>query len=449
MLQIERWLLPLALGAFACNGDAGGTGAPGEQGEEEAAAPEASALNAAAQDAFAGFDLPNNFPFLTPTGTTSTFSKAGSIDLGSDFFEDFGTNGRTCASCHRPQQGWSISAAGVRQRFNASGGLDPIFRPVDGANSPNADVSTVEARRAAYSMLLDRGVIRVGRPVPADAEFELVEVDDPYGFASAAELSLFRRPLASTNLEFNAQIMWDGRETRADLRAALASQADNATLGHAEAAAPLPDVVRAAVVDFELALFTAQQSDWQAGPLDAAGARGGPQALAGQTFVAGSFDLYSAWAGLTAGGSVNMRRRAIARGQALFNDPNPGVGGNACRSCHDAANVGTSAAGVFFNIGVSSASRRTPDLPLYTLQNKATGQTRRTTDPGRALATGRWSDIDLFKAPSLRALSSRAPYFHNGSVETIEQVVRFYEVVFGFAFTDSERADLVAFLEAL
>ena len=45
------------------------------------------------------------------------------------------------------------------------------------------------------------------------AEFELTSVDDPYGYASAAELSLFRRPLPTTNLKFLSAVMWDGRET--------------------------------------------------------------------------------------------------------------------------------------------------------------------------------------------------------------------------------------------
>src|SRR5205814_1417377 len=60
---------------------------------------------------------------------------------------------------------------------------------------------------------LTKGLIRVGIGVPAAADFELVAVDDPYHFASAAELSLFRRPLPTTNLQFLSTVMWDGRET--------------------------------------------------------------------------------------------------------------------------------------------------------------------------------------------------------------------------------------------
>jgi len=71
----------------------------------------------------------------------------------------------------------------------------------------------VAQRRSAYSLLMNRGTIRVGIGIPANAEFNLTLVEDPYHFASATELSLFRRPLPSTNLKFLATVMWDGRET--------------------------------------------------------------------------------------------------------------------------------------------------------------------------------------------------------------------------------------------
>ena len=66
------------------------------------------------------------------------------------------------------------------------------------------------------------------------------------------------------------------------------------------------------------------------------------------------------------------------------------------------------------DIGLTDASRRTPDMPLYQLRNMTTGDVVETTDPGRALITGKWKDIGRFKGPILRALATRAPYFHNG-----------------------------------
>ena len=75
----------------------------------------------------------------------------------------------------------------------------PAIMPHDGANTPELDVSTFEAKLKAYSLLLDRAVIRIGLPVKPTSEFELLAVDDPYGHASAAQLSLFRRPLRQRN----------------------------------------------------------------------------------------------------------------------------------------------------------------------------------------------------------------------------------------------------------
>lgn len=88
-------------------------------------------------------------------------------------------------------------------------------------------------------------------------------------------------------------------------------------------------------------------------------------------------------------------------------------------------------------------------MPLYTLRNKLTGETVQTTDPGRALITGKWKDIARFKGPILRGLAARAPYFHNGFAKDLNAVVDFYNTRFGIGLTDAEKADLVAFLRSL
>ncbi len=88
-------------------------------------------------------------------------------------------------------------------------------------------------------------------------------------------------------------------------------------------------------------------------------------------------------------------------------------------------------------------------LPVYTLRNKVTGELKITTDPGRALVTGKWKDVGRFKGPILRGVAARAPYFHNGSAATLEDVIRFYDERFGLGLTAQEHADLVAFLAAL
>lgn len=173
------------------------------------------------------------------------------------------------------------------------------------------------------------------------------------------------------------------------------------------------------------------------------GAAGGPEALASQPLIAGPFDLYAAWAT-----SADPQQQAIARGQELFNTKTR-PGGGACRGCHSAANVGSNINGSFFDVGVSRSNVEDPKLPVYWFRNKLTNEVRRTTDPGRALITGKWADMDRFKVPQLRSLASRAPYFHDGSAATLRDLVLFYERSLGFVFTPAERDDLVAFLGAL
>ncbi len=88
-------------------------------------------------------------------------------------------------------------------------------------------------------------------------------------------------------------------------------------------------------------------------------------------------------------------------------------------------------------------------MPLYQLRNKTTREVIATTDPGRALITGKWKDIGRFKGPILRGLASRAPYFHNGFAADLNAVVDFYNQRFIIGLTAQERADLVAFLRTL
>ncbi len=448
-----------------------------------------------------GADSRNDPQLLTlpnASGLSATFSANGPIDKSNPFFQKLGTNGRSCDTCHQPGEGWSVTPAGIRERFQASAGTDPIFRLNDGANSPLADVSTLEARRAAYSMLLAKGLIRVGIGIPADAEFELAEVDDPYGFASAAELSLFRRPMPSANLKFVNAVMWDGRETFADPTSddcllgtdrcfskpatSLAIQANSATVGHAEAMVPLSPAQREAIVRFETGLFTAQVFDDRARFLNAQGAEGGPRALEAQPTWFGINDvldgdyrtgapfdprairIYDAWS--AASGSdpgTNQARRAVARGQAIFNTHPIRIAGvkginddlgipllqGTCTTCHDTPGAGNHSIPMPLDIGISDAARATPDMPLYVLRNKATGERLATTDPGRALITGRWRDIGRFKGPILRSLASRPPYFHNGMAADLGAVVDFYDERFAIGFTAREKEDLVAFLRAL
>lgn len=462
----------------------------------------------------------NGLSFPNASGVATTLSRTGIIDTSNEFFQDLGANGRRCVSCHLPTAGWTVTPAQLRAVFNATNGgatadalgLGAIFRTNDGANSPNAPVATLAQRRTAYSMLLSKGLIRVGLPVPAGADFELIAAEDPYGYASPSELSLFRRPLPTTNMQFLSTIMWDGRETLLgtdhcnipgeggkcfdSIHADLAHQSNTATQGHAQAPLALSSAQRESIVNFEMLLVTAQTWDRNARDLSAYNAKGGPASilyqpsyygindnlgdyLTGMPFTTQVFDLYDNWTNL-AGSDVDAARASVARGQAIFNTraitlsgvgglnmaspfnpPLPGSFQGTCTTCHDSPNGGNHSIVAPLDIGLVEVSRRTPDLPLYTLQEKCLTQAdgsksigpgcaiRVVTDPGRALVSGKFADIGKFKGPVLRGLAARAPYFHNGSAATLSDAVEFYNVRFGAGITGQDKADLIAFLNTL
>jgi cytochrome c peroxidase len=384
--------------------------------------------------------LPNNFPILNGGGFGATFSTDGFVDLTNELHTPQGTNGRDCATCHLPTAGYGITPAQAQLLFNLTGGTHPLFNILD-ANTPTSDISTVEARRQSFSMLLQGKFIRLRTP-PANAEFEVIAADDPFNFGTTARLLFFRRPPPTANFK-SQTVMWDGANTIAgDLRAGLIKQARGNVTG-AQQGAPASDAVINAIVDQELGLSNAQLFVVGVGRLDADGARGGPEAHSQQPLVAGRFDLYDAWIG-----HRNRRKAQIARGQELFNNVNP-ASGRRCSACHNAANSGQNVNGTLFDVGTSAGSRRKPDMAVYTLRNKNTGEVKDSTDPGFGFVTGKWNDLNRFKTPTMRGLSARAPFFHNGIAATLLDVVRHYEDAVGFDFTAAEEADLVAFMNAL
>jgi cytochrome c peroxidase len=413
------------------------------------------------------------------SGRVETFQPGGATSTGENaFFQNLGTNGRTCFSCHQPQDGWTISAASASARFEASGGTDPLFRLIDGATCPTDNVATLDARRQAYKLLTEKGLIRIGISLPANVQFEVTHVDDPYGCTTnpvsglqsptLGTLSMYRRPLPSTNLGFDTAIMWDGREP------SFQHQSVDATIIHAEGKTPVSDEQQAEIVAFESGIFTAQIFDSKAHELNAAHATGGPVALSQQTFSIGVndpfgtsfnpniFNLYKPWLDLPDANGEAQDRESVARGEEVFNTKSFKINGvppipdntvGFCGTCHDSPNVGNHSVKLPINIGIANAGADSPPgldisgLPVFTLE--CDGQKFVVTDPGRAMITGNCADIGKFKGPILRALAARAPYFHNGSAATLMDVVNFYNQRFGIGFTDQQKKDLVNFLKTL
>lgn len=432
-----------------------------------------------------GILFPNPLFTLDSSGILST---VGKVDVTNPFFRPLGTNGRTCNTCHLAGSAWSITPADVQAKFYATKGLEPIFRTNDGSNCPSADVSTPRARARSYSMLLNKAVLRISIAMPMNAEFQIIDIQDPYDCAetTTSNPAFFRRPLPSTNVRFLSAVMWDGRETvfggipgkSLNLEQSLANQAQDAITGHAQGAVPTAEQL-AKISEFETGISTAQVFDVLAGDLTAKGARGGPRALSQQNMYIGIndalggdptgavfnpnvFTLYESWEN-----SHSPHRQSVARGEELFNNfpiPITEVAGlndalkqpvimGTCTTCHDTPNAGNHSLSVPLGIGTTAYPAKPAldiaGLPVYTVQCLTTGETVQVTDIGRAMISGKCADVGKVKGPVLRALAARAPYFHNGGAKTLDDAVEFYNERFSLALSAQQKTDLVAFLRTL
>ncbi len=453
--------------------------------------------------------------FTNSNGAARTVTVNGAaIDETNPFFQSLGTNGRACVSCHQPSAAMTITPPQINAVFNATQGNDPLFRLNDGANGPNAPVATLTQKRAAYSLLLSKGLIRIPITLPANRDFDVRVVLNPYESTGAnppqnftvpptatPELSFYRRPLLSANTRFISAVMWDGREATvpavpanpldvdgsgiqasqadAPVRINMLTQSNNATRGHAQGAVDLTAAQRAAITDFQMNLVVAQERDNVAGALNLAGATGGPQPLRtlnsffgindshggnpfGTAFNPSAMTMFNAWAGLS-GSTQNNRRAQIARGQTIFNTKTIRISGvrgvndalgvatlnGTCTTCHSHPNVGNHTDILPLDLGLINPAEGDNVLPVFRITCRATGAQEEVTDLGRAIITGKCADLGKMKGPTLRALSARAPYFHNGSADTLDEVISFYDRRFHIGLTSQEVADLKAFLQSI
>jgi len=480
-------------------------------------------------------------PFADASGSVRSHRIDKSLDASNAFFdEELGKADQACYDCHQPRQGFTILVPAIQSSFDETAGTDSIFATSDTANRPDADTSTVEARRAAFSLFLNLGIVRIGKSQPAAGDFTIVpQVSNEFGAQpkpscanndlqqrtdcdpqglGVSTFSLFRRPLVNTNVFFDSAVLWDGRASINNMdgqvkRAAqtlLLSETCDTPVSPTPCTPTITPAQEHDIARFMTGVFTAQETDNAAGPLDALRASGGVRSLtdlasdpaqpcrttrgaltvftpAGCTPAASpTMTLFDAWATLpTRGNGRNDARLAVARGQALFNGGaqlHQGSTVLSCSSCHALNNLGANPADTaplsFVRLGLDSPDflatlaaedgrlaslvDRTKGLPVYTVDGQTcpaipdpltstpiSGTNIRSSDPGRALVTGHCADLGAFKPPLLRDVAVRAPYFHNGSAATLDNVVNFYNARFRIGLTAQQHGDLVAFLNSL
>ena len=343
--------------------------------------------------------------------------------------ETFNGNGRTCSSCHTSATG-TISPIDAQKRFKANP-KDPLFLH-DGSDDGQG--------HGATRMLSDATVL-VEIPLPANVRL----ADDP-----AVRSVVVRRGIPSTlnTPALDRVLMLDGRQPD------LESQAASAIAGHAQAQRVPTEWEVRSIRNFETsdAFFSS--------PALRDFARGGvtPQLPPGRT-------------------DAEKRGRRFFEDVADLADLKHG----ACAACHSGPMLNETnellyqVAKVpvhsrFQSVRVSELNEARNPVHEFVFTN-VDGTTSRlaSPDPGRALITGigkesgQFDNVNAFKIPTLWGVSQTAPYFHDNSARTLEDVVAHYNKFFEVAsdldgpgpqpalivLTAQDQVDIVAYLKLL
>jgi cytochrome c peroxidase len=335
-------------------------------------------------------------------------------------------NGRSCADCHMPTDQFQLSPASAearfqqlqkRRRWNPKAD-DPLFRPID------ADDFRLNGTHASdFRNLRENGLVRIEFSLPPN-----IRLIDPLTNLPSAETSVdvWRAVPGVNDVKLTGADglnPWprgpnNGGGYQLDGRFAdLQEQALGALLSHAQVQKPPPQRMLDDLAAFQRTLFTNSRVRALSAAIDA-----------GTTLP----DADPPLSGLEqAGKTVFMR---------------------ACAQCHGGPGQSTTQAPVvrYHDIGTQCPRPVDPVSPArfnfkpcperlarnartyeITLPNGTTVR-RVSSDPGRALLTGfvvgpppfeDWNKLDV---NGLRGIRGTAPYFHNNSAETLEEVVDHY-----------------------
>jgi hypothetical protein len=336
--------------------------------------------------------------------------------------ETFGGNGRTCETCHSPSTG-TLSPEDVRERLRDP--TDPLFLH-DGLDDGVAGTSRIA----------QHATIRIVRPLPPNVRI----ADD----LSATSVVLLRGIPSTLNTPaLDPALMYDLRART------LADQALGAIHDHAQNSVEPTQEQLALIADF-------QRTDKRFFSSDVLRdfASGGPAPV------------------LPPGRTASEQRGRLMFVEA---ETTPGSTQGICAQCHTGPmlnqtspfNTGAPPGARIANIGVSE--RNLLNLPVYTfLVDNGAGDVRAVTTPdlGIPLTNPRPPGVpppsvrhpaffaNFFKIPSLWGVRKTAPYFHDNSAKTLEEVAAFYTNMFAnvpdpVQLTPQDEADMVAYLKLL
>ena len=394
---------------------------------------------------------------MPPIGTGQALDGNGSTQLNCDqppcddvargraAFNDrnlnqLGGNGRSCADCHIPADGFQLSPESARVRFEAlqakrlhnPNADDPLFRPVD------ADDFRINGADAVdFSNLVDNGLIRVTMPLPLNVRLLDSVTGQP---TEETSVDLWRAVMPVLNVAISGPDgvapIWPPGAPRPSIMGqdpngpnrqggfqhdarfgTLQEQARGALFAHAEVSLEPPARMLDDLAAFQETLFSSP--------------------------------------------AVELLANAILSGSTPFSDPDPEldelelqgkvVFNRACAQCHGGTlhpSGSTPEATIVRPIvryhNIQTACPRPATHGYAPCPQRLERNARRyritlangsfqfvtTSDPGRLLLTGQPADLGVMDVTQLRGISKTAPYFHNNSAATLEEMIDHYDAFF-------------------
>ena len=352
---------------------------------------------------------------------------------GKRLFEEatFGGNGRTCRTCHSAATG-TVSPADAAKRFKQDP-TDALFVH-DGSD---------DGQGHGVSRMLRDATVLVTVQLPAN-----VMLDDDPGARSVT----LRRAVASTlnTPALDPVLMLDGR------KANLEAQAAGAIGDHAQGVLPSPADLHA-IAEFQ------KTNAFFSSPELRRFAAGGP-------------------APALPNGNTTSEKRGRRFFEDVPPDPADGFKPGLCAHCHsgpllnatnqfaqDFIGLPIPAGERFISVAVSEINAAQNPTHEYVFNRGLANELRIVSpDPGRALITGRAGgfaspadiaenllNVNAFKISPLRGIRLTAPYFHDNSAKTLEDVAAHYALFFNIVsggaitLTPQDQADLVAYMKLL
>jgi cytochrome c peroxidase len=328
---------------------------------------------------------------------------AGDASAGEFLFrhETFGGNGRTCETCHGLATG-TVSPAELQARY-LQNPQEPMFRALDSDDGKTG---------LSYVRLLQNATVLVSLPLPANTRLL-----NPFTTHVTLQRGI---PSTLDTPALDPVLMLDGRAP------SLTVQAHGAIMGHAQATRVPTAQELASIASFEQTLFSSPALKHYA-------ETGVPPALPE--------------------GNTDSEKR----GRAFFRPE------GACGQCHSGPMLnevapgnalGQPAGSRFSTVLVSELNVGLSPVNTFLLQRPdGLVDVLSSPDPGRFLITGRREDFNHFKIGSLWNIKNTAPYFHDNSAKTLEQLMDHYGTVVttqqGTMLSQQDKADIIAWLKLL